>query len=117
MNSAIDYFFAQPEPNQSCFFALREIILQFDHRLQETVKYGMPCYVLDKKPFCYLWQHKKTGQPYLLMVQGHQIRHPALQQGARKRMKILPISPKQDIPVQTIHEIFNLNLKLYNGEL
>jgi len=49
----------------------------------------MPCFVYNKKQFCYLWTDKKTNNPYLLIVEGKNIDHPLLEQGDRKRMKIL----------------------------
>ncbi|MCG8373924.1 MAG: DUF1801 domain-containing protein [Balneolales bacterium] len=109
-----DFYNSQKEPNRSCLFALRDIILNFDPNLKETTKYGMPCFVLRKKHFCYLWIDKITGTPYILLVDGVHIEHTALKAGARKRMKVLEINPEQDIPLHTIHEIFNLAIHYRN---
>ncbi len=74
----------------------------------------MPCFVFEKKHFCYLWTDKKSGHPYILMVEGNKIDHPSLESGTRSRMKILPINPNQDIPLNTIHEVFELGLTFYS---
>lgn len=110
-----DFYKSQSEPNQSCLLVLRDIILDFDEHLHQTMKYGMPCFVYKKKQFCYLWTDKKTGYPYLLMVEGRNIDHPLLVQGDRKRMKIMLIDPSADIPIHAIHEIFTLALKFYTN--
>lgn len=93
--------------------ALREILLRFDSQISETKKYGMPCYLYQGKAFCYLWTDKKSGNPYLLLVEGRHIDHPALEQGTRARMKILPIDPQADIAIHTIEEILSMAKKLY----
>ena len=115
MQSQLENFYnIRKEPNRSCLFALRDIILNFDPGFQETIKYGMPCFVLRKKHFCYLWTDKTTGNPYILLVDGVHIKHTALKTGSRKRMKVLEIDPKRDIPLHTIHEIFNLAIHYRN---
>lgn len=114
MNKELDHFYqSKKEPHKSCLLTLRDIILDFDNNLGHTMKYGMPCFVYKNKHFCYLWIDKKTNEPYILVVEGDQIDHPNLIKGDRKRMKILPIDSNKDIPLQTIHEIFNLALKFY----
>ena len=109
-----EFYSDKEEPVKSCLYALRDIILDWNEELGETLKYGMPCFVFRKKQFCYLWTDKETGNPYILVVEGNQIDHPALQQGDRKRMKILPVDPEQDIPVGTIHEVLEMALRFYN---
>ena len=108
-----EFYLDKQEPVQSCLYALRDIILGWNGELRETLKYGMPCFVYRKKQFCYLWTDKKTGEPYLLMVEGNRINHPALVQGDRKRMKILPVDPAKDIPVDTITQILDKALTFY----
>lgn len=107
------FYEKQDEPAKSCLHALREIIMDFDSRLKHVPKYGMPCFVMGKKHFCYLWTDKNTKHPYILIVEGMNINHPSLKQGDRKRMKIFEINPNEDIPVNTIYEIFNLASKFY----
>lgn len=73
----------------------------------------MPCFIYKGKQFCYLWKDKKTHEPYILIVEGGKIDHPALVQGDRARMKILPINPLEDLPLETIKEVFVEAVKLY----
>lgn len=109
------FYLAQEEPNQSCFQALRLTILAFDKNLSETMKYGMPCFCYGKKPFCYLWSDKKSGNPYVLMVDGQHIDHPSLESGSRSRMKIFIIDPNEDLPMDDLKEILSLGLAFHNS--
>lgn len=108
-----NFYTSKDEPIQSCLFTLRDIILEFDPEITETIKYGMPCFALGKKHFCYLWTDKKSGHPYILIVEGNKIDHPSLIQGDRKRMKVLPVNPEKDIPTENIYDVFNLVLTYY----
>ena len=68
--------------------------------------------------FCYLWTDKKTNEPYILFVEGKHLKHPALEQGNRSRMKIFIINPNKDIPIDTIKLLLNEALDLYrNGTI
>lgn len=108
-----DYFLQKEEPVKSCLQFLREYILKKDPHITEAWKYGMPCFCYDGKAFCYLWIHKKYKQPYILIVEGHSIKHPDLLQEKRARMKILLIDPDKDIPVKKLNGIFKDLLALY----
>ncbi|EAZ80889.1 DUF1801 domain-containing protein [Algoriphagus machipongonensis] len=99
------FFFRQPEPNQSCFLALRNLILAHDPAITETVKYSMPCFCYLKKALCYLWLDKKSQEPYILFVDGKALQHPMLESGDRAKMKILRIDPEKDLPKELISEI------------
>lgn len=110
-----DYYLTHEEPQKSCLLALRDIILKQDEDISETVKYGMPCFCYKKKMFCYLWTDKKTGEPYMLMVEGKLLDHPELEQGDRSRMKIFRVDPNEDLPLQTIQLILNDALDLYRN--
>ncbi|WP_456459086.1 DUF1801 domain-containing protein [Reichenbachiella sp.] len=107
------FYLDKTEPIKSCLLALRDLVLQFDSDINETKKYGMPCYLFQDKPFCYIWTDKKSGDPYLLIVKGNQINHPALIQGDRKRMKTLPVDPLSDLDMTSIHEVLGEAKKLY----
>ena len=107
------YYLRQTEPNKSCLLALRDIILNFDDRITEEWKYGLPSYYYKKKPFCYIWRDNKTHEPYIGIARGFRIDHPALIQGDRTRIKILPIAPTEDIDIELIYEIFNLAKAVY----
>ena len=105
----IDRFYEEKEePNRSCFLALREIILAYNPQLKEAYKYKLPCFTIGKTIFCYLWKDKKTQTPYISINKGSLVDHPALYQGNRKTFKLLYIDPNKDIPIKTIHEIFDL---------
>lgn len=67
--------------------------------------------------FCYLWTDKKTDEPYILMVEGKLLNHPALKQGKRARMKTLSVDAKKDLPIELITEILNDALNLYRDGL
>lgn len=70
-------------------------------------------FVTGKRAFCYIWIDKKTENPYLLMVEGKSLDHPALEAGSRSRMKILRIDPDKDLPMNTIVDILQNALDLY----
>tara|TARA_R110000868_G_scaffold396971_2_gene669459 strand:- start:40688 stop:40978 length:291 start_codon:yes stop_codon:yes gene_type:complete len=94
---------------------LRDFILDFNDQISQTIKYGMTCFVFKKRHFCYLATDKKTNNPYILIVEGRNIEHPLLVQGDRKRMKVLPINPMEDIPISAINEIFTKALQFYTN--
>ncbi len=107
------FYLNKSEPNKSCLLALRDLILNQDSNITETVKYGMPCFCYQKKMFCYLWTDKKTGEPYLLMVEGKHLDFPGLEEGKRSRMKIFRVDPNKDLPIKTIDTILQSALDLY----
>lgn len=108
-----NYYLGKEEPVRSCLLALRSIILEQDTCITETLKYGMPCFCYGKKMFCYLWTDKKTGEPYMLMVEGRHLEHPGLEAGERSRMKIFRVNPDMDMPLQKIKSILQQALDLY----
>ncbi len=107
-----NYYLNKEEPNKSCLLALRSIILDQDTNITETQKWGMPCFCYKKKMFCYLWTDKKTKEPYILMVEGKYLNHPALEEGSRTRMKIFRVNPNKDLPIKTIVSILKAALDL-----
>lgn len=115
MEKLENYYLNKSEPNQSCLLALRSIILNQDKDITETQKWGMPCFCYKKKMFCYLWTDKKTYEPYILMVEGKHLDFPELEQGDRKRMKVLRVDPNQDLPLKTIETILQKALELYKN--
>lgn len=110
-----DFYLKAEEPNKSCFLALRKILNNLDPEINETRKYGMPCFCYKKKHFCYLWTDKKTQEPYLLLVEGDQLDHPQLESGNRKRMKIFRVNPNEDLPIETIRLILDQALCIYKA--
>lgn len=118
MNDLNTFYLDKAEPVQGCLIALRAIILNTDSLVTETRKYGMPCFCYKNKMFIYLWTDKKTGEPYLLFVEGKYLDHPDLEQGNRSRMKILRVDSTRDLPVDKINELLDSALELYrNGTI
>lgn len=113
LKPADQFFQQQPEPDKSCLLALRKMILSSSTHITEAWKYGMPMYCYDGKMCCYLWVHKKYMQPYLGIVEGSSIHHPALITEKRARMKIMLIDPEKDIPLKTVSLILQKMLSLY----
>ena len=110
---ATDNIYARwEEPQLGCLLAIRQIILNVNDGILETVKYGMSCFLYKDRPFCYLWIDKHNNFPYILMVDGLKMKHPLLVQGDRKRMSVLDIDPNADIPLDTIIEVLEEGLAL-----
>ena len=92
---------------------MRQHTLNFNPNITEAWKYGMPFFCYGKKMFCYLWVHKKNGLPYIGIVEGRKIDHPALIIEDRARMKIMLLDPNSDLPIETINEILKKALGFY----
>lgn len=108
-----NFYIEKDEPAKSCLLALREIILEYDGEISEAWKYGMPFFLYKRKMFCYIWTDKKSGKPYVGIVEGGNIDHPKLQKGKRARMKIFPIDPWEDMPVKSIYAVLSLAKRFY----
>jgi hypothetical protein len=80
--------------------------------MNETLKYGAPCFAFGKKLICYLWKDKKTREPYILIVDGNKLDHPKLEAGDRKRMKIYRVDPSKDLPLKEIQKIIQMAIGL-----
>ncbi len=113
MESIDDFYIELEEPQQGCLLALRSIILKQDKDMTETRKYGMPCFCYKKKIVCYLWIDRKTEEPYILFTEGNKLDFPELEKGSRTRMKILRVTPNEDLPILLIEEILQKALSLY----
>lgn len=113
MKAVDDFYFKQEEPVKSVFMALRDIILAQDENVTSQLKYGMPFFCYKGKMFCYLWAQKKTGQPYIGLVEGKHFDQPFLLQEKRSRMKIMLLDADRDLPVKKIKGIIKQALDLY----
>ena len=113
LNDIEHWYLNQPEPQRGCFLALKEIILAFDANIQIAWKYKLPFFMYHGKMFCYLWQDKKTKEPYIGICKGKFIEHPVLEKGDRKLMKIIRINPEKDIPKNQIYEILEMSKAFY----
>ena len=108
-----NWFLQKDEPLKSCLQFLREYILKQNAGITESWKYGMPFFCYKGKMVCYLWVHKKYGQPYLGIVEGKKNEHPDLIIEKRARMNILLLDPDRDIPIKKINAILKEVLALY----
>jgi len=116
MLNALDLFYAhQKEPTKSCLLSLKAIILGLDENITAAWKYRMPFFCYKQKMFCYLWTDKKTGEPYIGIVEGKRIEHPLLEQGNRSRMKILRVNPNEDLQREVIEGLLNRFLDFYRN--
>jgi hypothetical protein len=113
LNNIDNFYLQKVEPLQSCLLALKAIILAQDKDITAAWKYGMPFFCYRKKMFCYLWVHKKTGQPYIGIVEGKHFNHPALIVEKRSRMKIMLFDADKELPVKTIKAILQQAINLY----
>ncbi|MFZ6013343.1 MAG: DUF1801 domain-containing protein [Bacteroidota bacterium] len=107
------YFLEKDEPVKSCLLAMRRLILSQHPAITEAWKYRMPFFCFHGKMFCYPWIHKKHKQPYLGIVEGRKMDHPALLPEKRARMKILLLDPTSDIPIKTVNQILKKAISIY----
>lgn len=107
-----EFYLRHEEPLKSCLQWLREHILRQDEGISEALSYGMPFFYLNGKRFCWLWIHKKLGWPYIGITAGQKIDHPALISEKRKKMKILLIDPKRNIPCRAIDDVLSRAITL-----
>jgi hypothetical protein len=110
-NELDNFYLSQPEPLKSCLLALRTIILNQENITAEW-KYRMPMFCYNGKMLCYLWVNKTTRQPYLGIVDGKLIDHPALVMEKRARMKIMLFNADEDLPVETIKDVLEQAIRL-----
>ncbi|MGB0887189.1 MAG: DUF1801 domain-containing protein [Vicingaceae bacterium] len=108
-----NFYLDKTEPNRSCLIALKKIILDYNSELESRWYYRLPCFMYKNQIFCYLWIDKKTQHPYIAIGKGVKINHPDLIQGKRTFVKLLPIDPTKDIPIEKVYTIFNMVMKLY----
>lgn len=109
------FYLNQPEPQKSCLLAMRDIVLQIHPAINETKKYGMPCFCYHSKIICYLWIEKNSLQPYFLLADGNLLTHPALETGSRSRMKILRVDPSTDLPITVINTVLQEALQIHTN--
>ena len=112
-----EFYFRQSEPLQTCFLALRSLVLAQSTAISETIKYGMPCFCYQKKPMVYLWKDKKSEVPYLLFVHGNLINHPGLESGNRAKMKIFSVESGSNLPKKEIEELLEMAIFVLKSQL
>ena len=113
MKAIDDFYSKQDEPIKGTLLALRSIILTQDKDITNEWKYGMPFFCYRGKMFCYLWVQKKSGQPYIGLVEGKHFDQPFLVQEKRSRMKIMLLDQTKDLPIERITSVLEQALNLY----
>ncbi len=113
LNLIDQYFINQPQQNQEVLIFLRQFILNNDSQFSEHWKYGTPFYYFKNKPFCYFHHNKKNGHPYIGLVRAMDFEHPLLERGNRKKMQVLELDPKKDLPLEDLLGIFMELKSLY----
>ncbi|XWW47354.1 DUF1801 domain-containing protein [Fibrella sp. USSR17] len=108
--NALDNFYATlPEATQSCLLALRDLILAQSEYLTTSWKWNTPFFDYKGRYLFYLSAtHKKYNKPYIGVVNGNKLAHPALEQGNRTQIKVLFIDPEQDFPIEQLVEVLQL---------
>ena len=117
LNELENFYLNLHEPDQSCFLALRDIILDFDTEMKSDWKYKLPFFMYRNKMCCYLWKDKKTQEPYVSFSGGKNMNHKALEAGNRTQFKIFRVDPNQDIDIKTLLELLNSAKKLIDLKL
>lgn len=100
-----EWYLNKEDPVGACLQSLRIIILSCGDDITESWSYQMPFFYYRGIRFCYLWVHKKSGWPYLGIVDGNKIDHPDLIAEKRTRMKIMLIDPAKKIPAGKIRTL------------
>jgi len=113
MKALDTFYFQQAEPIKSTLLALKDLMLAQDPDITHELKYGMPFFCYKGKMFCYLWIHKKLGQPYIGLVEGRHFDQAFLIQEKRSRMKIMLVDASKDLPVKRIRAILKQAISLY----
>jgi len=114
LTSLDNFYLNQEEPTRGCLLALKDVVLSIDNNMSPEWKYGMPFFYFKGKMFCYFWKDKKTNEPYIGILKGKDIDHPALESGTRKLVRILRIDPNKDIDIVTIKQILTQAISLYS---
>ncbi|NAS29569.1 DUF1801 domain-containing protein [Flavobacteriaceae bacterium R38] len=114
MREIDNFYLDKKEPVKSCLLTLKIIIQNYNKDFEPQWKYRLPCFMYKNQIFCYLWIDKRTQFPYIAIGKGVKIEHPDLIQGNRTFVKLLMIDPNKDIPLEKIHTIFDMAMKLYD---
>lgn len=113
MREQLDNYYLQlPEPTQGYLLAIRDYIVAYDPHITEAWKYQAPFFCYRGKIIVYFWLTAKTGQPYLGVVNGKLINHPQLQADGRARIRVLPLNPQKELPLDTLDFILQQSIAL-----
>lgn len=115
MTSKLDnYYLSKEEPLRSCLLALRDVIAGHDPNISKEWKFNFPFFYYRGKMFCYTRIDKKSGQPYIGFMDGIRIKHPDLLLENRSKIKVLPINPSEDLPIEAITDILTQAIAIHN---
>ena len=114
VNELYEFYMRREEPVKGAMLALRDIVLGFDEEIEEAYKWSLPYFFLRGKGFCYLWMDKKTGWPYLAFMKGKDMEHSMLEAGNRTLVKVFPMDPSKDLPLEAIEECLEMARALYD---
>lgn len=110
MKQLDNFYFSQEEPYQSCFLALRDIILSVDKQITPEWKFGLPFFYYRGKMLCFLNYSKKYRKPYIGLMKGSFLEGDDLLAEGRKLAKIMLIDPEQDLPINRVNELVLLSI-------
>ena len=117
INIIDSYYLRQEEPVRETMLAVKTLVLSLHDAITPEWKYSAPFFYYRKRMMCYLMTNKHSRLPYMGIVYGNLIDHPLLVQGNRIRMKILPLDPEADLPVEAIMEILRYSMDILDGKL
>ena len=99
------------KPQQGCFLAMRDIVLNSHPELKASWKWSSPFFSFRGNMFCYFWKDKKTGEPYIGFHRSKEVEHPKLEMRNRKLLKTYHINPHKDLPIEEMKEVIGLILE------
>ena len=101
MTSPVDAWFqAQPEQQSELLSLLRRLVKSVDGGFSEELKWGRPCYALDRM-VCYL--HTTKSHVNLGFEQGARMTDPqGLLQGTGKSMRHIKFTSADDVDVTAV---------------
>ncbi len=86
--------------------------MAYDPLITEAWKYRTPFFCYRNKIMSYLRVPAKAQPPYLRVVDGKHIDHPQLQSDGRARIKVLPLDPAGELPLDTIDFVLQQSIAL-----
>lgn len=117
INVIDNYYLRQEESVRETMLAIKALVLSLHSAITPEWKYSAPFFYYRKRMMCYLATNKQSGLPYMGIVYGNLIDHPLLVKGNRIRMKILPLDPEADLPVEEITDILQRSIAILDGKL
>jgi hypothetical protein len=100
-----NYFHSLPEPERGCLLFLRDFLLAYPVKLEESWKNHTPFYYCNKKWIGWINYDPKTRGIYISFANGNKMDHPKLVSEGRKKMKILHVDPNRDVDINSLGEI------------